>query len=563
MTTDERIARLEKRLTKVYSQAAKELADKANSYFERFKRMDEQKRKLVEEGKLTEKEYKIWRQNRIMEGKRWTEVQTQMAQTMTNANKVAAAYINRELPPLYAQNFNEVGEDAERIIRGYSFDLTNANTVKKLSTQNRTLLPYKVVDGRRDVRWNTQRVNASVLQSILQGESIPQMAKRLATNLPGMNMESAVRNARTACTGAECKGRLDGMKQLEDDGVILKKEWIATTDARTREAHLELDGVQVDIDEPFVNSIGRIMYPGDPNADPANTYNCRCSIGTRIVGFSNTKKESEMQLDSGIEAKQLSKNEYDEWQASNSTAHELERNFSEKYGVEMQDGIIGEDKYIDGKGWVSDLWAEVTDDLYQVQNGYGHCGYIQSSDGSKAINAYLRRGEVGRLYRKQEMEKTIESMRRLINETSLNEALSVDRCAGIDAIERMGIEIGEHGRSFRIGHCFCTEGVDFESIAKKINSEYIGTEIVDKGFMSASVVPEKNIFGGSDVTFTIIAPKGTHAFISENTIESEIVFMDGTRQEITGARVTERAAKDHDGKETTRKTLEILLKIIN
>lgn len=285
MTTDERIARLEKRLAKVYSQAAKELADKANSYFERFKRMDEQKRRLVEEGKFTEKEYKVWRQNRIMEGKRWTEVQGQMAQTMTNANRVAAAYINRELPPLYAQNFNEVGEDAERVVKGYSFDLTNVNTVKNLSTQNKTLLPYKVVDGRRDVRWNTQRVNASVLQSILQGESIPQMAKRLATNLPGMNMESAVRNARTACTGAECKGRLDGMKQLEDDGVILKKEWIATTDARTREAHLELDGVQVDIDEPFVNSIGRIMYPGDPNADPANTYNCRCSIGTRIVGF--------------------------------------------------------------------------------------------------------------------------------------------------------------------------------------------------------------------------------------------------------------------------------------
>lgn len=293
MTTDERIARLEKRLAKVYSQAAKELADKANSYFERFKRMDEQKRRLVEEGKLTEKEYKVWRQNRIMEGKRWTEVQGQMAQTMTNANKVATAYINRELPPLYAQNFNEVGEGAERIIRGYSFDLTNANTVKNLSTQNKTLLPYKVVDGRRDVRWNTQRVNASVLQSILQGESIPQMAKRLATNLPGMNMESAVRNARTACTGAECKGRLDGMKQLEDDGVILKKEWIATTDARTREAHLELDGVQVDIDQPFVNSIGRIMYPGDPNADPANTYNCRCSIGTRIVGFKKTGKDND------------------------------------------------------------------------------------------------------------------------------------------------------------------------------------------------------------------------------------------------------------------------------
>ena len=286
MTPDERLERLEQRLRKVYVRASKDLAAKANSYFARFKRMDAEKREQVSKGILSEKEYQKWRYNRIMEGKRWIDFQEQMAKSITNANVIAASYINGELPPMYAQNFNEIGEEAERQIKGYSFDLVDANTVRNLSTQNKTLLPYKQVDFRRDVRWNTRRVNASILQSILIGESIPDMAKRLSQNVPGMAYESAVRNARTACTGAENRGRLDGMKQLQDDGVIVKKEWLATTgDGRTRDAHLELNHVQQDIDKPFVNSIGQIMFPGDPNADPSNVYNCRCSLAHVIIGF--------------------------------------------------------------------------------------------------------------------------------------------------------------------------------------------------------------------------------------------------------------------------------------
>ena len=43
--------------------------------------------------------------------------------------------------------------------------------------------------------------------------------------------------------------------------------------------------LEVDIDEPFQNDFGDIMFPGDPTADGANVYNCRCTLGYRVVGF--------------------------------------------------------------------------------------------------------------------------------------------------------------------------------------------------------------------------------------------------------------------------------------
>ncbi|MGN0683747.1 MAG: phage minor head protein, partial [Oscillospiraceae bacterium] len=110
------------------------------------------------------------------------------------------------------------------------------------------------------------------------------IASRLA-KVENMNANVAIRTARTAVTSAENKGRLDGLERAQKDGIILKKRWIATHDARVRDWHAELDGQIVDIDKPFENSIGEIMYPGDPAADGANIYNCRCTMVGEVLGF--------------------------------------------------------------------------------------------------------------------------------------------------------------------------------------------------------------------------------------------------------------------------------------
>lgn len=284
--TDKEIERMERHLSEIYARAEKELTEKAEKYFAQFQKLDEKKRALVDAGKMTEREYQRWRRGKLMTGKHWTELKEQAAQELLNANRTAQAYINGQLPKIYSINYNGVGEAVESAVSGYSFELVDAATVKRLATTDKTLLPYKIVDGKKDVRWNTQKVNSEIMQGIIQGESIPKMAKRLQ-NVTEMNRVSAIRNARTSATSAENKGRMDSLHAAAEKGVITHKVWMAAIDARTREAHRLLDGQEQEIDDPFESELGDIMYPGDPDADPANVYNCRCTLTYKVVGFGN------------------------------------------------------------------------------------------------------------------------------------------------------------------------------------------------------------------------------------------------------------------------------------
>ena len=120
----------------------------------------------------------------------YKRMEKQIASDISQVNVQAQAYINDQIPKVYATNYNYTGNDikaqAKKMGGGYSFTLTNADTVKNLATKDKTLLPYKYVDGKKDVRWNTKKVNSEILQGILQGESIPKMTKRFTALLYGI-----------------------------------------------------------------------------------------------------------------------------------------------------------------------------------------------------------------------------------------------------------------------------------------------------------------------------------------------------------------------------------------
>ena len=286
--TDLKLEEMEKRLSAIYSRAEKEIQKTADEYFAKFAKQDEAKRKLLEQGKITEDEYTKWRKGKVMYGKRFTEMKEQCAKQLLNVNQTALSYVNGELPEVYAINYNALAGSVDGV-GGYSFTLVDADTVRNLAVTDTSLLPYKELDPAKDIPWNMKKINAETLQGILQGESMDKIAKRLR-NVQEMNRTQAIRSARTIVTGAENKGRQDSYERATADGIIIKREWIATNDSRTRDWHTELDGQMADVDEYFENAIGLIKYPGDPSADGANVYNCRCTIAARVIGFKKVKK---------------------------------------------------------------------------------------------------------------------------------------------------------------------------------------------------------------------------------------------------------------------------------
>lgn len=289
LATDKKLEEMEKRLSAIYSRAEKEIQQTADEYFSKFAKQDEAKRKLLEQGKITEEEYTKWRKGKVMYGKRFAEMKEQCAKQMLNVNQTALAYVNGELPEVYALNYNAL-ESAVDGVGGYSFTLVDADTVRNLAVTDTSLLPYKEIDPAKDIPWNMKKINAETLQGILQGESMDKIAKRIM-NVQEMNKTQAIRSARTIVTGAENKGRQDSYKRAEADGIILQKEWLATNDGRTRHSHAMLDGAIVDQDKKFENGL---MYPGDPSGRPEEVYNCRCTLVAKVNGFKKAQVQKAM-----------------------------------------------------------------------------------------------------------------------------------------------------------------------------------------------------------------------------------------------------------------------------
>ena len=293
--TDIKLEEMEKRLSAIYSSAQKGIQEKADAYFAKFEELDEKKRALVDLGEMTEKEYETWRKNKILYGERFSAMQEDVAKQLAKVNETATAYINGELPEVYSLNYNQLADSVDGV-GGYSFTLTDANTVRELAVNDKSLLPYKKLDPAKDIPWNMKNINREVLQGIIQGESIPTISKRMR-NVGNMNRTQAIRTARTIVTGAENKGRQDSYERAEADGIILQKEWLSSDQpGRTRDWHMPsaFTSLIVDQDKPFENSLGKIMYPGDPSAHPANVYNCRCSMAAVVKGFMKAQVEKAM-----------------------------------------------------------------------------------------------------------------------------------------------------------------------------------------------------------------------------------------------------------------------------
>ena len=195
------------------------------------------------------------------------------ALALLDVNRLAIDYVNGVMPEVYLVNYNQPVDGPPDI----RFPILQSAALADL--------PRKEINAPKDTSWNMRQIENAVLAAILQGEDIWGIANRIR-HITGVNRSAAIRMARTMVTGAQNLGRLDRYEELAKQGLIVHKVWVACPDAHTRDWHMNTDGQERELDEPFIDGIGHeLRYPADPSAPPETVYNCRCTMYCKVLGI--------------------------------------------------------------------------------------------------------------------------------------------------------------------------------------------------------------------------------------------------------------------------------------
>lgn len=360
--TDKVLSDLEKRITKEYSQAEKEISAKLDDYLRRFETKDKIKAQAVQDGKITQKEYEQWRVGQIAVGERWKEMRDTIADDLTTTAQKAKSITDGYMPEVYAINHNYGTFQVEKAAHvDTSYTLYDRQTVERLFKGDSEIyhkhgikVGQTIAEGKQKA-WDKKQVESCMIQSLLQGESIGNIATRLAKTVGDSDRKACIRNARTMTTGVENAGRVDSYQRAEDMGIDLEQEWMATIDDRTRHEHRMLDGQRVKVGEKFQIDGYELAYPADPMGEPEMIYNCRCTLVPALKGFN---ADNSMRQNRSVEE------DYDKWKESHysysdpiTKQDDIARNMQIYYNNEYRSYEGKDSKYYlssDAEGYASD-----------------------------------------------------------------------------------------------------------------------------------------------------------------------------------------------------------------
>ncbi len=180
-----------------------------------------------------------------------------------NWKKEISIFIDVALP-LHTKTIVDAGKDAA----------TRIGSVFDVNEEVRAYISEKTMTFAGEVNETTKdRLRETLSQGIEEGETMEDLKKRVEHTFDVRKGAAARAVARTETAGSVNGGWLQAYKQSK---VIEKKEWYhAGSSLNDRPEHIAMSGEVVKLDERFSNGL---MFPGDPNASPDETVNCKCIV---------------------------------------------------------------------------------------------------------------------------------------------------------------------------------------------------------------------------------------------------------------------------------------------
>lgn len=292
---DKELIYLEERISALYEEASHDVTEEYERFWESYQLEYDNRLAMVESGEITEDSFQRWCRNQIFQSNRYQAMIRVLTDVLVNADVAAMAAVNEQLPYTLAESYDFISSlgfeaaDQAGISMG-TFQIYNASSVQAIIRDNPDLLP--VVDIPEDELWNRNHINNEIVQGIIQGDSMQQVARRLQS-VAAMDNRAAIRNARTSMTAAENLGRSESARRLKQKGLPVKEVWSATKDSRTRDSHLLLDGTEKDAQGYYGADFLRVplRFPADPLGEPQEIYNCRCRDNVQIAGIDHSRDD--------------------------------------------------------------------------------------------------------------------------------------------------------------------------------------------------------------------------------------------------------------------------------
>lgn len=257
----------------IFDDVGKKSVEKIRKYLKRFEAEIKEHEQMVDDGDMTEREFEQWMINRTTTGREWNSVRNEVSEDYHKANVKAMATAGAGLLMVYRYNKNFMGETIEKQVKKYLNKSISIPRRKKPRRPN-YILP-KSPDPKKNRAWHRKKVESVIRKGMKKGHSVDKIAKNLH-QVTNMDRVSSYRAVRTGVTSAENEARIDAMYEAEELGIKYDKIWMAVLDARTRTSHRVLNGERIPVDEYFSNGLFR---PADPDGEPAEIYNCRCTLG--------------------------------------------------------------------------------------------------------------------------------------------------------------------------------------------------------------------------------------------------------------------------------------------
>lgn len=309
---DKEIAKIEKQINAVYSQAQVEIEQKINDFDKNFKIKKDIYYQKYKNHEITQTDYNAWRAGQLFQREQWEAKKKQICGILHSANAQAVKIVNGGTISVFAEGANWTAynlEHGEGI--NFGFGLYDARTVTTLIKDNPQVLPKWKINEPKEYIWNQQKINNCITQGIIQGEGVDDIAKRIATVTSNQNKNLAMTHTQTALGAAQNAGRMQRLMDAKKMGIDVVKEWMATLDGRTRDTHREIDGEKRPVGDmwhPMKFSNG-CRYPCDPQGPAHEVFNCRCVLVGDIEDF-----PEEYQRYDNIDGKPIKNMTYTEWE---------------------------------------------------------------------------------------------------------------------------------------------------------------------------------------------------------------------------------------------------------